>query len=414
MKYDLIVIGGGPAGIMTAGRAGELGSRVLLIEKNKFLGKKLLLTGKGRCNFTNKKSNIREFIDQIGPNGKFLFSALSLFGPNEIISFFEKRGVKSKIENEGKVFPTSDRAKDILDALDVYLKKSKVEIRLESEVKSIIIKDKTIQKIILSDNQEFEASNFVITTGGKSYFKTGSTGDGFKWAKKLGHTIITPIPILTSLILKTKYSEKLEGLSLREVRISIYNNKKKIVSETGDVVFTENGISGPIILNISRKIGRHILDGFKLNIDLYPNKSLEEFDLYLQNYFIQNGKKLFRNSIEGLVPPKMIPVILKISQISPTQKTSFLTKEERKKIISLLKNFELTIHSLAGFDQSIVTSGGIDLKEVNQKTMKSKIIDNLYFAGEILDLDGPTGGYNLQICWSTGYVAGQSVGTVQK
>ncbi len=408
MKYDLIVIGGGPAGMIAAGRSGELGARVLLLEKNKELGKKLLMTGKGRCNITNKKEDSREFIKQIGPNGKFLFSALSFFGANETISFFKKIGINTKVEENDRVFPVSDNSRDVLKALINYLNKSKVEIRLSSEVKTIYKKNNSINGITLMNGDKLEAKKIIVATGGKSYFRTGSTGDGYRWAKELGHTINNPLPSLSPMIMNSKIIKKLEGLSLRDVKLSLYSSdNKRIESVMGEIVFTADGISGPSIINMSRKIAKIPVVGFKLKIDLFPDKDFKETEQMIQDHFQKISKKFFSNSLEEFLPPKLIPVIIKLSGIKPAKKVLSITKEERKKIIHLLKEFSFELKSLAGFDKAIITSGGINLGEIDQKTMKSKLIDNLYFAGEVIDLDGPTGGYNLQISWTTGYLAGE-------
>lgn len=407
-KFDVAIIGGGPAGIISAGRAGELGASVVLIEKNKNLGRKLLITGKGRCNITNKENNPREFISKFGKNGKFLFSAFFRFGVQETINFFEKLNLKTKIEREGKVFPISDKSQDVLEALISYLKKSNVKIKLNSKVKEIIKKDNKIEKIILVNNEEITASRFIISTGGKSYPETGSTGDGYKWVKKLGHTITSLSPSLAPIVVKEKIVEELEGLSLKNVEISVYKENKKIDSRFGEAIFTADGMSGPIIIDMSKKIGQELPKNIKIKIDFKPALDFLKLDQRVQEDFRKDSKKMFKNSLDDLLPKKLIPVIVKLSKINPDKKSSFITKEERKKLLHLLKEFTLEVKSLATHKKAIITSGGIKLSEIDQKTMKSRLIDNLYFAGEILDIDGPTGGYNLQVCWTTGYVAGES------
>jgi len=406
--FDVAIIGGGPAGIISAGRAGELEASVVLIEKNKNLGRKLLITGKGRCNITNKENNPREFIGKFGKNGKFLFSAFSRFGVEETINFFEKLNLKTKIERGGRVFPASDRSQDVLEALIGYLKKSNVKIKLNSEVKEIIKKDNKIEKIILVNNEEITANKFIISTGGKSYPGTGSTGDGYKWVKKLGHTITNLSPSLVPVIVKEKIVEELEGLSLKNVEISVYRENKKIDSRFGEAIFTADGMSGPIIIDMSKKIGKELPQNIKIKIDFKPALDFLKLDRRVQEDFRKDSKKMFKNSLNDLLPQKLIPVIVKLSKINPDKKSSSITREERKKLLHLLKEFTLEVKSLATYDEAIITSGGIELNEIDQKTMKSKLIDNLYFAGEILDIDGPTGGYNLQTCWTTGYVAGEN------
>ena len=406
--FDVAIIGGGPAGMISAGRAGELEASVVLIEKNKNLGKKLLITGKGRCNITNRENNSGEFIGKFGKNGKFLFSAFSRFGVEETINFFEKLNLKTKIERGGRIFPVSDKSQDALEALIGYLKKSNVKIKLNSEVKEIIKKDNKIEKIILANNEEITANKFIISTGGKSYPETGSTGDGYKWVKKLGHTITNLSPSLVPVIVKEKIVEELEGLSLKNVEISVYRENKKIDSRFGEAIFTADGMSGPIIIDMSKKIGKELPQNIKIKIDFKPALDFLKLDRRIREDFRRDSKKMFKNSLNDLLPQKLIPVIVKLSKINPDKKPSSITKEERKKLLHLLKEFTLEVRSLATYNKAIITSGGIELNEIDQKTMKSKLIDNLYFAGEILDIDGPTGGYNLQACWTTGYIAGES------
>lgn len=416
MKYDVAVIGGGPAGMIAAGRAGEIGSHVVLIEKNKGLGVKLLIAGKGRCNITNKGDKIREMIEKFGENGKFLFSAFSKFGAKETIDFFESYGLKTKIERGGRVFPVSDKSRDVLDVLINYLKKSEVEIKTNSKVRKIIKKGNKIEKIVLANNKEIIADNYIICTGGKSYPATGSTGDGYRWAEKIGHTIVKLSPSLVPVIIKEKFVKKLEGLSLKNVEISIYKGEKKINSRFGEAIFTANGMSGPIILDMSKEIGKEIgkeLPGeIRMQIDFKPALDFVKLDKRIQRDFQKSPNKLFKNSLDELLPKKLIPIIIRLSRIEPNKKVNSITKEERRKLLHLLKEFSLEIKGLEGFKKAIITTGGIKLSEIDQKTMKSKLIDNLYFAGEMLNLDGPTGGYNLQVCWATGYIAGESAGCV--
>lgn len=410
MKYDVAVIGGGPAGMMAAGRAGELGARVILLEKTKRLGTKLLITGKGRCNLTNKVDSPRELIEAFGKNGKFLFSALNKFGVEDVLDFFAQNGLETKVERGNRVFPASDRSRDVLEALIAYLKKSKVEIKLDSAVKEIILKDGRIEKVLLYGGREIIADKYIIATGGKSYPGTGSTGDGYLWLKKIGHTISELRPALVPIIIKEKIVKDLEGLSLKNVEISLHLDGKKIDSRFGEAIFTADGMSGPIIIDMSGAVNPRLVDKLKLLIDFKPALDFPTLDLRLQKDFTAQSKKLFKNSLDDLLPQKMIPVIIALSKIDTEKKVSAITREERKKILHLLKEFTLTVRGLADFDKAIITAGGVVLTEVDPKTMQSKIIENLYLAGEILDLHGPTGGFNLQECWSTGYTAGE--GTV--
>lgn len=405
-KFDVAVIGGGPAGMMAAGRSAELGAKVVLIEKNKDLGRKLLITGKGRCNITQAEFDDREFIEKLGKNGKFLFSSLNAFGPREVIEFFEERGLKTKTERGGRVFPVSDKAVDVLNTLADYLKKNNVKIMLEQEVLGFNFSKEKIKSVKLKDEIIF-ADNFIFAVGGKTYPITGSTGDGYKWAKEAGHSIIDPYPSLVPIKIKEEWVKELQGLSLKNISMNVFQNNKKQDSRFGEMIFTHFGISGPIVLDASKKIGELIKKGeVEIKIDLKPALDLSQLDKRLLRDFEGNQKKDFKNYLPELLPQKMIETFLKLSEIDPHKKLHFITKEERKKILHLLKEMKLTTEGLLGFDQAIITSGGVDLKEVDSKTMQSRKIENLYLIGEILNLDGPTGGYNLQICWSTGYAAG--------
>lgn len=421
MKYDIIIIGGGPAGMMAAGRTAELSnkkgnfSRILVIEKNREPGVKLLITGKDRCNITNTKDSVQEIIEKFGRNGKFFYSALSKFGPNEVIDFFESHGLKTKVERGGRVFPESDKSLDVRQTLLDYLQELKVEIRKNTSVKKIVHKNNKITEIVLNNGTSVSADKYILATGGRSYPVTGSTGDGYKWVQDLGHTLISPTPALTPIIVKEEFVRKLEGLSLKNVEISIYQNNKKIDSRFGDAVFTFDGMSGPIIIDMSKKIGQALVKSeddknnkVEIKIDFKPSLDFQKLDKRIQRDFHEGINKDFKNSLDKLLPKKLIPIIIELSEIDPDKKVNIISKEERRKLIHLLKEFTLEVTKLKGFQKAIITSGGVKLSEVDSKTMQSKLIDNLFFAGEILDLDGPTGGYNLQVCWSTGYVAGES------
>jgi len=408
-KCNLAVIGGGPAGMIAAGHAGEIGSRVILLEKNNYLGVKLLITGKERCNITNAEEDLKKIINVYGQNGKFLYSALNRFSNKDVVDFFESHGIKTKIERGKRVFPVSDDANDVLNCLKKYLKDNNVEIRFNSPVEKIVINtnNKKIEKIILKNGKEIVADSFVIATGGKSYPGTGSTGDAYKWLKKIGHTVIEPKPTLTPIIVKEKIVKRLEGLSLKNVEVSLWK-KRKLDSCFGEALFTNNGLSGPIILDLSKKISENKIKDLKIKIDFKPALDYPILDKRILRDFGEKKNRQFKNSLNKLLPKKLIPVIIELSGIEKNKQVNEVTRIERKKIIKLLKEFELSVKGLVGFKKAIVTSGGVDLKEVDPKTMKSKIIDNLYFAGEILDIDGPTGGYNLQVAWSTGYLVGEN------
>jgi predicted Rossmann fold flavoprotein len=416
-RYDLAIIGGGAAGMLAAGRAAELGANVVLLEKNRHLGVKLALTGKGRCNITNGEEDFKKLINIFGKNGKFLYAAFNKFSNFDTISFFEDHGVKTKIERGGRVMPFSDSAKDVVNCLIKYMNDNNVDIRKDSGVEKIIIFSadngrKKIQKVILKNGEELFADNYLLASGGKSYPRTGSNGEAFGWLEKIGHTIIKPKPALTPIMVKEKIVGELEGLSLKNVEISIWN-ERKLFSEFGEALFTGNGLSGPIILDLSRDMCKIDVKNLKIKIDFKPALDYQTLDRRILRDFEELKTRQFKNGLNKLLPKKLIPVIIKLSGIDEEKKISEITKIERKKLIHLLKEFEFTVKSLVGFEKAIVTAGGVNLKEINPKTMKSKMVDNLYFAGEILDIDGPTGGYNLQVAWSSAYLAAESI-TFQK
>lgn len=407
MKYDIAIIGGGPAGLMAAAHAGQAGAKVILIEKNPRLGVKLLLTGGGRCNLTNDIQDPRALITQLGKNGKFLFSGLHQFGVKETLDFFNNRGLKTKVENNGRVFPVSNRAGDVLEVLVKELKKYQVEVLTNSSVKKIVTKKNNIEKVILADGREIEAAKFIVATGGKSYAQTGSGGDGYTWLKQLGHTIIQPLPSLTPLLVESNLLKGLEGLSLNDAKLTLYQATKKICSTTGDIIFTATGLSGPAALDLSRLFVPAIIKSLQVEIDFLPQFDLDTLDKKLQQVLATSTKQI-KNSLDGLVIPKFKDTLFKLSRINPEKKANVINRQERMSLVKLLKSFRLNLKSLAGFDRAMITKGGVALNEIDPKTMGSKIIDNLYLCGEVLDLDGPTGGFNLQICWTTGYVAGTS------
>jgi hypothetical protein len=407
--FDVAIVGGGPSGMMAAARAGELGAKVLLLEKKAALGRKLLLTGKGRSNITRAEFNPRELVKKYGREGDFFLYPLSIFGVKETIDFFEKKGLKTKVERGKRIFPQSDRASDVLNILIGYLKSGGVKIMTNSEVKEIIKEKNRISKIILSGGREILAKNYIICTGGKSYPGTGSTGEGYKLAKKLGHTINKLRPALVPLKIKENWPKMTQGLSLKNVELTVFQNNKKQGSRFGEMLFTHFGVSGPIVLDLSGKIGELLeKGGVKLVLDLKPALDFQTLDKRIQSDFSKYSNKLFKNSLSDLLPKKIIPVIIELSGINPEKKVNEITRQERQKLVRLLKGLEMRVSSLLGFETAIITSGGVSLREINSKTMKSKLIDNLFFAGEIIDLKGPTGGYNLQLCWSIGHLAGQS------
>jgi len=407
-NFIVAIIGGGPAGMMAAIVASRRGASVVLIEKNKQLGAKLLLTGKGRCNITSSISDDRQFIKALGKNGVFLFSGLSKFNCADAVKFFNDLELETKVERGQRVFPKSDKAYDVLRVLMKELKKQKVAILLNTKALRLERRENQITKILTSQG-EIMAQNVIIASGGLSYPATGSTGDGYNWAKSLSHEIIEPRPCLVPIIVKENFIKQLEGLSLKNVKISLKQNNKIIDERFGEALFTGNGMSGPIILDLSKTVGENLPSKLTLTIDFKPALDEKELDARLQNDFQEFNNKLFKNSLNKLLPKKLIPIFVRLSGIDENKQVNKISKVERQKLLKLFKNFELEIVGLDNFENAIITCGGVNLKEIDQKTMKSKIIDNLYFCGEILDLDGPTGGYNLQICWTTGYVAGSSV-----
>jgi hypothetical protein len=385
-----------------------LGVKVVLIEKNEVLGKKLLLTGKGRCNFTHNELDIRKFAEKYGRNGRFLYRALAVFGVKEVIDFFESRGVKGKVEQGDRIFPENGNVQDILKVLLKYLSEGKVTILYNVEVINFKQEDRKISQVILRDRQII-AAKFIICTGGKSYPQTGSTGDGYHWARQWGHTIIEPVPALNPIKIAEKWVKELQGLSLKNISLKLFQNGKKQDERFGEMLFTHFGVSGPIVMDMSKNIGALLKNGpVKLILDLKPALDFKKLDKRIQRDLEKFKGRMFKNSLKELLPLSMIPVMIRLSGIEAEKQVDYLSREERIKLVHLLKELELSPTELLGFKWSVVTSGGIALKEVDPNTMCSKKIENLYFAGEILDLDGPSGGYNLQECWSSGYLAGES------
>lgn len=405
----VVVIGGGPAGIMAAGRAAEKGAEVILLEKNEKLGRKLLLTGKGRCNITRAEFNPRVLAEKYGRGGEFLLSPFSVFGVKETIDFFEQKGLKTKIERGQRVFPQSDKATDVLMVLTAWLSKNGVSIMTGTEVVSLRKENNTLKRILIKGGGEITADSFIICTGGKSYPEVGSTGDGFRWAKELGHSVTKLNPALVPVRLKEKWVKDLSGLALKNISLSVFCDGKKIDSRLGEALFTHFGLSGPVVLDLSRPLGE-ILENHKIKfiLDLKPGLDFSKLDNRIQRDFEKYQNKMFRNSLVGLLPAKLIPVIVELSGIKDKKCVREITREERHRLVKILKSVEMNVTGLLGFEKAIITRGGISLTEIDSKRMKSKIIENLFFAGEVIDLDGPTGGYNLQLSWSTGYVAGQS------
>lgn len=400
----VIVIGAGPAGIMAAITAAE-NHKVLLIDGNEKIAKKLFITGKGRCNITNAK-DIGDFFDYIPGNPHFLYSALYSFTNNDVIEMIENEGTKLKVERGGRVFPESDKSSDIIKALSKKLSKAKVDIRLNSKVTDVFLENDIIKSVEINGSERISADYFIIATGGASYPLTGSRGEGQVLAEKMGHKIIDLKPSLVPVELNGDWFKELMGLTLKNIKLDILDSKNKVkYSNQGEMKFTSYGISGPIVLSGSRFIDYK--DTYSISIDLKPSLDEKELDLRIQKDFKKYINKDFRNSLDDLLPQKMIPLIIKLSMIDPYKKVNEITKVERRNLVNAIKNIKGKVKGLRPLAEAIVTSGGVSTLEIDPSTMKSKIINNLSFAGEVIDVDAFTGGYNVQIALSTGYLAGK-------
>ena len=410
MKYDVIVIGAGAAGCMAAGTAAENGKSVLLIERNDKIGRKVMITGKGRCNVTNACSLLNELIENIPVNGRFLYGALSRFMPFDTMDFFENLGVSLKIERGNRVFPETDKAVDIVDALNKYLKMTGVK-RIKGRIVKLNNDNGTIISAEDEDGNTYCADSYIIATGGKSYPLTGSTGDGYKLARQCGHTITDLKPALVPLETSDSWTGSLQGLALKNIAITVRDNDtyKEVFHDFGEMLFTHFGVSGPVILSASSHM-KNMRDGkYTIEIDLKPGLTDEKLDARILRDFSENANKSIANALAKLLPSKLIPVIVRLSEIPTDMKVNQITKDMRHDLVYLLKHFTIDVESFRPLEEAIVTSGGVSVKEINAKTMKSTLCDNLYFAGEVIDVDAYTGGFNLQIAFSTGVLAGKSV-----
>lgn len=407
---DVVVIGGGPAGMMAAGRAAELGRSVLLLEKNTTLGKKLLITGGGRCNVTNNKKDVRTMLSKYKGSDKFLFSAFAQFGVKETLDFFNKRGMATKEENEGRVFPVSDKAQSVWDILVKYMKNGGVEIQSDVEVISISFDKKTKNILIkLKKGKEIIAKSCVLATGGTSHPETGSTGEGFMWLKKLGHKIVENDVALVPLKLKDFWTKKLSGVTLSEIKLTVFQNGEKRGVQKGKLLFTHLGISGPTVLNMSREVGEYLQYGeVRIDLDLFPKLDHSELKKKIQTLLVAESNKKLKNTIGRLVPEALGLALLQILQIDGETANHSVRSVDRTRLVALMKAIPLNIKELLGKDKAVVSSGGVVLSEIDFKTMQSRLIPNLYLVGDVLNIDRPSGGYSLQICWTTGYVAGSN------
>ena len=414
-QYDIVIIGAGTAGLMATTIAAEKQQKILLVEKMDQAGRKLRITGKGRCNLTNT-SPIKEFISHIGSDGRFMRNAFSMFFNNELMQFFEQKGVALNIERGSRVFPQSGKALDIFLALINGIERNKnITILKNTSATELITSPAGIAGVVLSNGTTVAASKVILATGGKSYPLTGSTGDGYTLAKHVGHTIVDPIPSLVPLVCTEKIPDELVGFTLKNVSLTISDsNDKKICNFFGEMTFTPDGIGGPIVLSASRIISRRLQNGEQLRatLDLKPALDHDVLDKKLIRELDENGTRILKDALRLWLPAEMIPLALQTMTIEHYKRLNQVSATDRKKILRMLKALPFTIVGTRGFDEAIVTQGGVSLKEVNPKTMESKLVKNLYITGELLDLDADTGGYNLQIAFSTGYAAGKAVNEV--
>ncbi len=411
-RYDVVVVGGGPAGLFAAGMAAREGAEVLLLEKNHRCGAKLLITGKGRCNVTNSETDPRKFVEHFGRNGKAFLTALYAFGVTETIDFFEQYGLPLNIERGGRVFPAKGGARDVLKALERFVAEAGVTLATATDVTGLRLSENHVDAVQTAQG-EVVADRVIVATGGLSYRETGCTGDGYRWARQTGHSVAKPVPSLVAVKLVEEWTSEVCNFNLRNVRITLLQNGRELDERFGEAFFTRSGIGGPIVLDMSAAIRKALQQGpVRLSLDLKPAVDPETFDRRIQRELEQQSNRDFRNVLGGLLPRDMIPLFIRLSEIPPEKKCHSVTREERRRLLSLFKELPLTVKSCGDFKRAIVTAGGVELSGIDMRSMRSKQVDNLYFAGEIIDLDGPTGGFNLQVCWSTGYLAGKNAAKV--
>ena len=405
----VIIVGGGAAGMAAAIGAGRNNHQVIVYEKNEKLGKKIYITGKGRCNITNA-SDMETILANVVSNRKFLYSAFYGFTNEDMIQLLEKRGCKTKVERGNRVFPVSDKASDVIHTLAREMEALGVEVKLRTKVTSLMVEDGTCVGVVLEGGKKVYADDVIVCTGGLSYHTTGSTGDGYTFAENCGHTLTELSPALVPFNTKEEWARQLQGLSLKNISVQMKQGKKVLYESFGEMLFTHYGVSGPAILSGSSVVAKKIKkEPIQLIIDLKPALTEEQLDARMLREFDEFKNKQFKNSLVHLYPSKLIPVIIELSGINPEKKVNEISKEERLTLVHLTKNLVLTLHSLRDYNEAIITQGGISVKEINPTTMESKLVSHLYFAGEVLDLDAFTGGYNLQIAWSTGYAAGNNL-----
>jgi predicted Rossmann fold flavoprotein len=407
--WDVIVVGGGPAGMMAAGTAAENGAKVIIIEKNDELGKKLLITGGGRCNVTNSEFDDHKLLKKFKGDGKFLFSAFSQWSVKETLDFFHAHGMNTKIENELRTFPVSDSARSVWDVLVKNMEQHRVRILSNTPVTGIVREKKTLTGVMLANKKVVRGRSIILATGGMSRPETGSTGDGYSWLKDIGHTIVEPVPSLVPIAMKDPWIKRLAGVKLSDIKITVLQNGRKQSAAKGKILFTHVGISGPTVLNMSKDVGELLKYGdVLLSLDLFPSQDHGALSAKLLELFTEHHNKILRNAITNIVPAAFVPVIVKLSGINSEKQCNSVTKEERLKLVSLLKNIPMHVKKLLGAEKAIITSGGVVLDEVDFKAMCSRLFPNLYLVGDLLNIDRPSGGYSLQLCWTTGFVAGKS------
>lgn len=405
----VLVIGGGAAGMMAACQAAAGGNEVMILEQNEKLGKKLFITGKGRCNLTNA-GEMDDLFANVMSNRKFLYSAFYGFDNQQVISFFEEQGLSTKVERGNRVFPRSDHSSDVIAAMKRALDRAGVRVRLHTRAEKLLTEEKHVTGVQLSDGRCLLSDAVIVATGGLSYPSTGATGDGYRMAESSGHRLVECTPSLVPFETEETWVKELQGLSLRNVSVLVLHGKKKLYEDFGEMLFTHFGVSGPLILSASGSIKPKLFsEGLKLFIDLKPALFEEQLDQRILRDFDGMKNKQFQNALVHLLPAKMIPVVIRLSGIRPEKRVNEISREERQSLVNLLKNLPLTIKGLRGWNEAIITKGGVSVKDVNPSTMESKLVQGLYFCGEVLDLDALTGGYNLQIAWSTGYLAGSSI-----
>jgi len=415
--WDVVVVGGGPAGMMAAGRAGARGASVLLLEKNDRVGKKLLTTGGGRCNVLNNKPDVRTLLAKYVGSDKFLFSAFSQYGVKETLEFFNSRGMVTKEENDGRMFPVSDSARSVWQVMVDYMKEGGVEVRKNVTVKGLSFdKEKEIIEISVSSQKEaIRARQCVVSTGGTSHPETGSTGDGLKWLESLGHKIVKNDFALVPVVLSDSWAKKLSGLALSDIKVGLYCDGVRKSAHIGRVLFTHFGLSGPMILNLAWEIGEMMNTGeVVLSLDLFPKLDEGALRRQIQEYLVLDSNKKIKNVVGAVIPATIVSSILKLAEFDGETPCHSVTSEERKRLVGVLKNIPLHVKGLLGSNKAIVSAGGVALEEVDFKTMQSRLIKRLYLVGDILNINRPSGGYSLQLCWTTGFVAGENVAILAK